>query len=148
MSAHLRRVSGEFAAWLSRKDRRLEGGAMEYLAWETVKKEVMNPKLSRKVITGKKAMVAQVFLAKGCVVPTHQHDSEQISYVIEGALKFELEGKEIVVGKGEVLVIPSNVPHKAVALEDTLDLDVFSPIRIDWLTGKDDYLRKESTVDS
>jgi len=115
---------------------------MEHFAWETVKKEVMNPKLWRKVISGKKAMVAQVFLAKGCVVPVHQHESEQISYIIDGALKFELEGKEIVVGKGEVLVIPSNVPHKAVALEDTLDIDVFSPIRIDWLTGTDDYLRK------
>jgi quercetin dioxygenase-like cupin family protein len=115
---------------------------MHYLAWETVKKEELNPKLSRKVISGEKVMVAQVFLARGCVVPTHQHESEQISYVIKGALKFELEGKEIVVREGEVLVIPSNVPHTAVALEDTFDLDVFSPIRIDWLTGKDDYLRK------
>jgi quercetin dioxygenase-like cupin family protein len=115
---------------------------MQYLAWETVKKEELNPKLSRKVISGEKAMVAQVFLARGCVVPTHQHESEQVSYVIEGALKFELEGKEIVVHGGEVLVIPSNVPHQAVALEDTFDLDVFSPIRVDWLTGRDDYLRR------
>ena len=115
---------------------------MQYLAWETVKKEELNPKLWRKVISGEKAMVAQVFLARGCVVPLHQHESEQVSYIIKGALKFELEGKEIVVREGEVLVIPANVPHKAVALEDTLDLDVFSPIRIDWLTGKDDYLRK------
>jgi len=121
---------------------------MQFLAWESVKKEQLNPSLWRKVISGEKTMLAQVFLARGCVVPTHQHESEQISYIVEGALKFELGGKEIVVGKGEVLVIPSNVPHKAVALEDTLDLDVFSPIRVDWLTGKDDYLRKESTVDS
>ncbi len=115
---------------------------MQFYTWETVKKEVMNPKLWRKVITGEKAMVAQVFIAQGGVVPTHQHESEQISYIVEGALKFELEGKEIVVRKGEVLHIPSNVPHRAVALEDTLDLDIFSPIRIDWLTGKDDYLRR------
>ncbi|MHB8655020.1 MAG: cupin domain-containing protein [Terriglobia bacterium] len=115
---------------------------MEHFTWDTVKKEVMNSKLSRKVITGEKAMVAQVFIAKGAVVPTHQHESEQIAYIIEGALKFELEGKEVVVRKGEVLLIPSNVPHSAVALEDTLDLDIFSPIRMDWLTGNDAYLRK------
>jgi quercetin dioxygenase-like cupin family protein len=115
---------------------------MEHFSWDTVKKEVMNPKIWRKVISGEKAMVAQVFIAKGGVVPTHQHESEQITYIVEGALKFELEGKEVIVGKGEVLLIPSNVPHNAVALEDTLDFDIFSPIRIDWLTGDDDYLRK------
>ncbi|HEV2232217.1 MAG TPA: cupin domain-containing protein [Terriglobia bacterium] len=115
---------------------------MEQFAWETVKKEVMNPKVWRKVITGEKAMLAQVFIAKGGVVPTHQHESEQISYIVEGALKFGMEGKEVVVRAGEVLHIPSNVPHSAVALEDTLDLDIFSPIRMDWLTGDDDYLRK------
>ena len=115
---------------------------MQHFSWETVKKEVMNDKLWRKVITGEKAMVGQIFIAKGGVVPTHQHESEQLSYIVEGALKFELEGKEVVVRKGEVIHIPSNVPHRAVALEDTLDLDIFSPIRIDWLTGKDDYLRK------
>lgn len=115
---------------------------MEHFTWDTVKKEVMNPKLWRRVISGEKAMVAQVYIAKGGVVPTHHHESEQISYIVEGALKFELEGREVIVHKGEVLLIPSNVPHSAVALEDTLDLDVFSPIRVDWLTGKDDYLRK------
>ncbi len=115
---------------------------MQLFSWETVKKEVMNPRLWRKVISGEKAMVAQVFIAKDGVVPTHHHESEQISYIVEGALKFELEGKEVVVRSGEVLLIPSNVPHRAVALEDTLDFDIFSPIRIDWLTGKDDYLRR------
>ena len=87
-------------------------------------------------------MVAQVFLAKDSVVPTHQHESEQLTYILEGALKFELEGREIVVRKGEVLLIPSNVPHRAVALEDTVDLDIFSPIRTDWLTRNDGYLRR------
>jgi quercetin dioxygenase-like cupin family protein len=115
---------------------------MQLSAWETVKKEVMNPKIWRKVITGEKAMVAQVFIAKDGVVPTHQHESEQLTYIMEGALKFELEGREVVVHAGEVLHIPSNVPHRAVALEDTLDLDIFSPIRLDWLAGKDDYLRR------
>lgn len=115
---------------------------MQQFSWETVKKEQLNPKLWRKVISGEKAMFAQIFLAKGFIVPTHHHVSEQISYIVEGALKFNLEGKEIVVRTGEVLLIPSNVPHSAEALEDTLDFDIFSPIRVDWLTGQDDYLRK------
>jgi quercetin dioxygenase-like cupin family protein len=120
-----------------------KGDTMQFFTWETVRKEVLNERIWRKVISGEKAMVAQVFITKDGVVPTHQHESEQITYILEGALKFVLEGKEIVVRKGEVLLIPSNVPHRAVALEDTLDLDIFSPIRIDWLTGKDDYLRKK-----
>ncbi len=115
---------------------------MQHLAWDTVKKEEMNPKMWRKVIHGDKAMIAQISLARGAVVPKHQHESEQLSYILEGALKFEIEGKEIVVRGGEVLVIPSNVPHSAVALEDMFGVDVFSPIRMDWLTGKDDYLRR------
>ncbi len=115
---------------------------MQLFSWDTVKKEIMHERLWRRVISGEKAMVAQVYLAQGCVVPTHQHESEQLSLILEGALQFELEGREVVVRKGEVLVIPSNVPHRAVALEDTFDLDIFSPIRIDWLTGQDDYLRK------
>ena len=116
---------------------------MEYQTWESVPLEVMSDMISRKIITGDKAMVAQVFLKKGAVVPEHHHESEQITCILEGALKFEIEGKEIIVHKGEVLSIPSNVPHRAVAMEDTLDLDIFSPIRVDWLTGQDDYLRKE-----
>jgi len=115
---------------------------MELYSWDSVTKEVMNPRLWRKVIAGEKAMLAQVYIARGGVVPTHHHESEQISYILAGALKFELEGKEVVVRQGEVLRIPSNVPHSALALEDTFDLDVFSPIRLDWLTGQDDYLRR------
>lgn len=115
---------------------------MQLFSWETVRTEVMNAKIWRKVISGERAMVAQVFIAKGAVVPTHQHESEQLTYIMEGALEFDLEGRRVVVRKGEVLHIPSNVPHRAVALEDTLDLDIFSPIRMDWLTGQDDYLRR------
>jgi quercetin dioxygenase-like cupin family protein len=114
---------------------------MEHYNWDQMEKEVLSETIGRKIITGEKAMVAQVFLAKGAIVPEHHHESEQITYILEGALKFEIEGKEIVVAKGEVLRIPSNVPHKAVALEDTLDLDIFSPIRHDWLTKDDAYLR-------
>jgi len=107
-----------------------------------MEKEVLNPRISRKVIAGEKVMVAQVFISKGGVVPEHHHESEQITYILEGALEFEIEGRTIVVSAGQVLRIPSHVPHRAVALEDTLDLDIFSPIRTDWLTKQDDYLRR------
>ena len=115
---------------------------MEHYTWDDMEKEAMSDVISRRIIAGEKAMVAQVFLAKGAVVPEHSHESEQITYILEGALKFQIEGKEIVVRKGEVLSIPSNVPHRAVAMEDTLDLDIFSPIRVDWLTRNDEYLRR------
>ena len=115
--------------------------AMEHYSWDEMPKEVLSTTIARKIISGDKAMVAQVFLAKGAIVPEHFHESEQITYILEGALQFELEGRTVVVSKGQVLRIPSNVPHKAVALEDTLDLDIFSPIREDWLKKDDAYLR-------
>ena len=118
---------------------------MEHYTWDEMEKEVMSEAISRRIISGDKAMVAQVFLVKGAVVPEHFHESEQITYILEGALKFDIEGKEVVVGKGQVLRIPSNVPHRAVALEDTLDLDIFSPIRRDWLKKDDAYLRRGET---
>jgi len=115
---------------------------MQLLAWEGVKKEILNDKLWRKVVTGEKVMVAQLWLFKGCLVPLHHHESEQISLILQGALKFELDGREVMVRAGEVLIIPSNVPHSALAIEDTTGIDVFSPIRHDWLDGSDTYLRK------
>jgi quercetin dioxygenase-like cupin family protein len=115
---------------------------MKHYTWDSVPLEVMSEVISRKVISGQKAMLAQVFLKKDAVVPEHHHESEQLTYILEGALKFELEGREVIVRRGEVLQIPSNVPHRAVALEDTLDLDIFSPIRTDWLTKDDAYLRR------
>ncbi len=115
---------------------------MEHYTWESLEKEVLNPHIWRKMVVGEKAMVAQVFIAKGGEVPEHHHESEQITYILVGALEFEIEGQKIVVSAGQVLRIPSNVPHSAVALEDTLDLDIFSPIRTDWLTGQDHYLRR------
>lgn len=115
---------------------------MEHYTWDDIPQEKMNDRIWRKVITGEKAMVAQVFLRRGAIVPEHQHESEQLTYILKGALQFHIEGREIVVSEGQVLRIPSHVPHRAVALEDTLDLDIFSPIRTDWLTGQDDYLRR------
>ncbi len=88
-------------------------------------------------------MLARVLLKKGCIVPLHSHENEQLTYIVEGALKFFIDGKEIVVSAGEVLCIPSNLPHKAEALEDTVDLDVFTPPRADWINKTDDYLRRE-----
>jgi len=115
---------------------------MQVLAWDSVKKEVLNDKFWRRVVTGEKVMVARLGLAKDCLIPLHHHESEQISVVLEGALKFDLEGREVLVRAGEVLVIPSNVPHSALAIEDSIGIDVFSPIRYDWLNGTDSYLRK------
>src|SRR6516162_3212522 len=109
--------------------------------WENVAVEQLNPLLSRKVLTGDRVMIAEMILKKGCVVPPHHHEHEQVSYVVKGKLRFEINGKEILLESGEVLHIPSNVVHSAIALEDTLDLDIFSPPRQDWLDGNDDYLR-------
>jgi len=101
--------------------------------------------LDRKLITGERIMLAHVYLKKGCIVPKHAHENEQITYILEGVLRFwigEDQLQEVLVKAGEVLHIPSNVPHKAEALEDTLDIDVFSPPREDWLNKTDAYLRK------
>jgi quercetin dioxygenase-like cupin family protein len=115
---------------------------MQLHAWENVKKEVVTDKFWRKLVYGEKVMVAHLGFTKGSLIPLHHHDAEQISMILTGALKFELEGKEVMVRAGEVLVIPSNVPHSALAVEDSTGIDVFSPIRYDWLNGTDDYLRK------
>jgi quercetin dioxygenase-like cupin family protein len=109
--------------------------------WDDIPEERLNDLLGRKLITGNRMMIAHVILKKGCVVPAHSHDNEQLTYILKGALKFDIGGKELILREGEVLVIPSNVVHGAVALEDTLDVDVFSPPRQDWLDKTDDYLR-------
>jgi len=125
------------------ENRCITGGiAMELFAWDSVQKEQMNPKIWRKVVNGEKMTVAQIFIARDGVVPVHQHENEQMSYVLEGALKFDIGGQEVIVRKGEIVHIPANVPHGVVALEDTFDIEIFVPVRQDWLTGQDDYLRK------
>jgi quercetin dioxygenase-like cupin family protein len=113
-------------------------------SWDDVPHEALSSQIGRRVISGDQAMLAHVYLKRGAVVPMHQHENEQFTYILEGALRFwigEDEADEVVVRASEVLHIPSNVPHKAEALEDTLDLDVFSPPRQDWLDKTDDYLR-------
>lgn len=114
---------------------------LKHIRWNDVEHEKLNPLLDRQMITGEKLMLARVLLKKGCVVPEHSHVNEQLTYILEGALKFWIDGKEIVVRGGEVLCIPSNMPHKAEALEDTVDVDVFHPPRQDWLNKTDAYLR-------
>jgi len=109
--------------------------------WEDMPMEILTDELSRKIITGDKTMMAQIFLKKGCIVPAHSHENEQVTYILKGALKFTVNGREILLSEGEVLHIPSNVVHGAVAMEDTLDLDVFTPPRQDWLDKTDNYLR-------
>ena len=102
--------------------------------WNDMPKEKVTDMIDRRVVVGDRMMLAHVYLAKGSIVPRHSHENEQLTYILEGALRFwigEDGAQELVVRAGEVLVIPSNVPHKAEALEDTLDVDVFSPPRQD-----------------
>jgi quercetin dioxygenase-like cupin family protein len=114
---------------------------LKYTAWKDVEREKLNDKIDREMVVGDGLMLARVFIRKGGHVPLHHHRNEQVTYILEGALKFAIDGKEIVVKAGEVLCIPSNMPHEAWAVEDTLDLDVFTPPREDWLNKSDGYLR-------
>jgi quercetin dioxygenase-like cupin family protein len=107
------------------------------MTWEAV-----TPTISRKIVTGVNVMVSHVHLKAGGVVPEHSHVSEQISYILEGRLKFWVGGQEVVLGPGDVMVIAPNAPHRAEALEDTLDVDIFSPIRQDWLDHTDTYFHR------
>jgi unsaturated pyranuronate lyase len=115
--------------------------ALQYIPWHTIPLEDLNPLLQRQFVVGQEVMLARVLLKKGCIVPEHSHHNEQVTYILDGALKFWIDGKEIVVHAGEVLCIPSNMVHKAEALVDTVDLDVFTPPRADWINKTDEYLR-------
>jgi len=119
--------------------------AVNHYRWDEMPAEPLKGGITRKFITGERMMIAHVYFKKGDDVPQHSHDNEQLTYVLSGALKFWFGAKgeqEITVRAGEVVVIPSNLPHRALALEDTLDVDVFCPPREDWLAGTDAYLRK------
>jgi quercetin dioxygenase-like cupin family protein len=119
-------------------------GAKHY-RWDELPREELNPTIGRRLITGDSLMIAHVYLAKGAIVPKHAHHNEQLTYILEGLLRFRLgddESQVVDVHAGEVLTIPPHVPHTAEALEDTLDVDVFTPPREDWLDGSDAYLRR------
>jgi len=114
---------------------------LKHVPWHTVELEDLKPLLQRQFVVGQAIMVARVLMKKGCIIPLHSHHNEQFTYVLEGALKFWIDGKEIVVNAGEVLTIPPYMPHQAEALEDTVDLDIFHPPRADWVNKTDQYLR-------
>jgi quercetin dioxygenase-like cupin family protein len=120
--------------------------AVRHYRWVDVPRERVTDTIDRRIVTAERMMIAHVYLKKGAIVPKHSHENEQITYILEGALRFwigEDGGEELVVRAGEVLTIPSNVPHRAEALEDTLDVDVFNPPRADWLNGTDSYFHQK-----
>ena len=110
--------------------------------WDEIALEKITEMISQKIVTGEREMLAQIYLKRGVLVPIHSHESEQMSFVLQGALRFLVGGEEISVRDGEVLHIPSNVWHETEALEDTLDVDIFDPPRADWLEKSDAYLRR------
>lgn len=112
--------------------------------WDELPRETLNSHIDRRLITGTHMMIAHIYFRKGGSVPLHSHHNEQLTYVLSGALRFllgEAQDREVIVRAGEVLTIPPHLPHSAVALEDTLDVDIFNPPRQDWLDGSDHYLR-------
>ena len=119
---------------------------VNHVKWDDIERETVTNDIARKLFTGERMMLAQVFLEKGAIVPKHSHENEQLTYILSGALHFRLGEnleREVIVRAGEVLAIPAHEPHEAVALEDTLDLDVFTPPRQDWLDGSDGYFHQE-----
>jgi quercetin dioxygenase-like cupin family protein len=119
---------------------------LKHVPWARVELEQLNPSIQRQFIVGHDLMVARILIKKGGLVPEHSHVNEQVTYILEGALKFTIGGRDIVVRAGEVLAIPPNLPHSAEALEDTVDLDVFNPPRADWINKDDSYLRQARTT--
>jgi quercetin dioxygenase-like cupin family protein len=120
-----------------------ESAEATYTKWSDVEVEQLSSTIGRQFIVGTDMMIARVLLKKGGHVPMHHHHNEQITYILEGALRFVVGGKEVVVHAGEVLCIPPHVPHEAFALEDTVDLDIFNPPRQDWIDRDDAYLRRD-----
>jgi len=120
------------------------GLPLQHHVWESVEIEEVNPLLLRQFVVGTNVMLSRLFLKKGSIVPLHNHHNEQLSYVLEGALKFWIDGRELMVNAGEVLLIPPHMPHKVEALQDSLSLDIFNPPRQDWIQKTDNYLRKKT----
>ena len=115
-------------------------------AWNDMPRERVTNRIERRIVTGASTMVAHVYLEKGAIVPEHSHHNEQLAYILKGKLRFWV-GDDLSqvfdVAEGEVLRLPSNVPHKAEALEETLDVDIFSPPRQDWLDHTDHYFKDQ-----
>jgi quercetin dioxygenase-like cupin family protein len=120
----------------------MASGGVRLHRWDEIALEKVTEMLSRKIVSGEREMLVQVYVKRGCLVPLHAHESEQMTYVLQGALKFVINGEEITVREGEVLHIPPGVEHQAEALEDTFELDVFSPVRQAWLEPSDEFTRR------
>jgi quercetin dioxygenase-like cupin family protein len=116
-------------------------GELRHVSWSSVAVEALNPLLGLHFVVGENIMLARVLLKKGCLVLEHSHPNEQVTFIAKGALKFKIDGRDIVVNSGEVLTIPPNMPHSAEALEDTVDFDIFNPPRADWINKTNNYLR-------
>jgi len=106
--------------------------------WDEIALEKITEMMSQKIIAGERQMLTQIYLKRGALIPMHAHESEQMTYILQGALRFRIGEEELIVREGEVLHIPANVAHQAEALEDTFELDVFSPVRADWLRDLDE----------
>ena len=119
---------------------------MKAIAWSEVTEDRLIQGIRRRIVTGEKVMLGRLYFPKGASVPAHRHDSEQITHVLSGALRFVVAGQEVIVRAGETLHIPSNAEHSAEALEESDEIDAFSPIRTDWLDGSDAYLREDSSA--
>ncbi len=115
---------------------------MKHYGWNQMEQEQLNPRMGRKAIHGTNVTIARLELQKDAIVAEHSHMNEQVTMVERGALKFSIEGRELIVRAGEVLVIPPDAPHGVVALEDSIVVDMFSPAREDWIRGDDAYLRR------
>jgi len=109
--------------------------------WRDQPVEQLTPTLGRQLVNTKKMTIARIVLAAGAIVPSHEHPQEQVATVLEGRLRFVVGNEEYVVEAGDSVIVPSGVSHRVEALADSLVLDVFSPVRDDWLRGDDGYLR-------
>lgn len=119
----------------------LVGSALRHASWASLELEALNPLIDRQFVVGQAVMVARLLLKRGAVVPLHQHVNEQVTCVLQGALRFAVDGREIVVREGEILAIPPNLPHQVEALADSITFDIFNPPRQDWIDKDDAYLR-------
>jgi quercetin dioxygenase-like cupin family protein len=115
---------------------------MEITSWEKIEAERLSEKITRRALHGQHATVARFFLARGAIVARHEHESEQYSVVLSGAIKMTLDSREVVLRPGDVLLISPHEPHAAEALEDTTVQDIFAPRREDWIRKDDTYLRR------
>jgi quercetin dioxygenase-like cupin family protein len=121
---------------------------IQKISWKTKEVEKLNDSLSRQTVFGEKGTLAQLFIKRGGAIVRHSHANEEYTSIVSGAVKYVFDDREVVVNAGEVLVVPPNVPHAVVALQDTVWAIFFSPAREDWVRGEDQYLRKQGNVET